>query len=114
MNENRLSISTKKSLFSPIEVEIDGKVFIIEKLPAPIFDKLLEMEKTLKGPEDLAFFRVLADEVQLLTGADRETVDQIDFRDLKQVVQFVLRKAGEIYTQGPEKKESGPEAIPSA
>jgi len=114
MNENRITISTQKSLFKPIEVEVDGKVYTIEKLPAPVFDRLIEMEAALKGPDDLMLFRVLAEEVQLLTGMDRETVDKIDFRDLKQIITFVLRKAGEIYTQGPEKKEPEPAATISS
>lgn len=93
MSGRRISVSTAKSLHKPLEVEINGKVYLI-KLNRKTFEKLAEIEKEYKKLEtekpgfDAVF--LLYEQVELMTGAPKEEISQIEFNDLKAIVEFVM------------------------
>jgi hypothetical protein len=105
MSGRRISVSTAKSLHNPLEVEINGKVYEV-KLNRPIFQKLAEIEKEYKKLEtekpgfDAVF--LLYDQVELMTGAPKEDISQLDFTDLKVIVEFVMTE----YYKPPKTEEA--------
>jgi hypothetical protein len=90
----KISVSTAKTLHEPIEVDINGQVFYV-KVNRSIFERLIELEKEFrkaeKGGSAYAAVFLLYEEVELMTGAPRELVAQLDFNDLKEIISFVLQ-----------------------
>lgn len=107
MSGRRISVSTAKSLHNPLEVEINGKVYEV-RLNRPIFQELAEMEKeykklvpqTEKPGFDAVF--LLYEQVELMTGAPKEEIAQLDFNDLKVIVEFVMTE----YYKPPKTEEA--------
>lgn len=93
MSGRKISVSTAKSLHSPLEVEINGKIYQV-RMNRHIFVKLAEIEKEYKKLEkekpgfDAVF--LLYEQVQLITGAPADEIGQIEFNDLKTIVEFVM------------------------
>lgn len=93
MSQNRIVVSTTKSLHDPIEVEIDGQVYIV-RMNKEIFQKFAEAEKTIKDNPIGTFdsFFVLYEEVELMTGAPKEIVEKLDFHELRAIINFVMER----------------------
>jgi hypothetical protein len=61
----------------------------------PVFAALRELEETLKNEDGKAgnYDTTLAlyKEVHLMTGAPQEKIDELDARDIKEIIQYVMR-----------------------
>lgn len=98
MTANRISVSTTKTLHNPVEVEINGTVYTV-RINKPVFEQIARIEKKLKevkteadtGPAFDSIF-LLYDEVELMTGAPRADIEQVDFQDLRAIIEFIMAK----------------------
>ncbi len=71
-----LTLSTKKSLHKPIEVEVDGKVYSLAKVPKSLFEKVIELELT---GDPLAGY----EQVFTAFGIPKTVLSKLDSRDVK-------------------------------
>jgi len=87
----KISISTKKSLFEPIEIEIDGETYSIEKVDRDLFKKInpLEPKKDASLPKQVeAVYKQLA----LMLNAPIKKVERIDYRDAQHILNQISRE----------------------
>jgi sugar/nucleoside kinase (ribokinase family) len=120
MTGNRISVSTTKTLHTPVEVEINGTAYVV-RINKRVFEQIAKIEKNLKaikteGDTAPAFDSIflLYDEVELMTGAPREEIEQIDFQDLRAIIEFVMLKyyGKAALIPKPPDAETKPEAKP--
>jgi len=107
----RFKVSTEKSLFKPIEIEVDGKVYSIDMITAEILDKVEKYDKKAETADMTAVTELL----ELLLGIPKEVSRKIDVRDLNKMLTYV---SGRIYNpmkyeREEEKKESRAAETPS-
>ena len=82
----RLNIDTKKSLFEPVEVEIDGQVFTVKRIDRDTLKKIAELdEETQKGNLDAAYERL-----ELLIGKHK-FINTLALEELIEITDFVTR-----------------------
>ena len=98
MTENRISVSTAKTVHNPVEVEINGIIYGV-RINKPVFEQIAKIEKKIKEVRSIADTEpafesifILYDEVELMTGAPSAEVEMIDFQDLRAIVEFVMSK----------------------
>lgn len=93
---SKFVISTKKSLYKPIEIEVDGKDYIITKISPGMLEEVKKLEKlSLEGD-----VKALIEQLKILTGIDPAVAMKLDFRDISDLLDFIKDK---IFT--PEKIE---------
>lgn len=97
MSEERLILNTKKSLYEPIEVEIDKQVYQSIKTTK---DTLKEMnkidEEILKNPTS---DELLYSAIQLLFNVSPAILDKLDKREVEDIYTFSKRRFAEIEKQ---------------
>jgi len=103
----RFNYSTKKTLFKPIEVEIDGKVYRTERIPFSLLKKVMKFEeKAATGDID-----AVMGQLKLLLGVPEKILEEIDVRDLEamlaQVSAKIFNPVGDV--EEDEKNSSRPE-----
>jgi hypothetical protein len=82
----RLKIDTKKSLYEPLEIEINGKVFQAKAIDRDILKKIRELDaETGKGNLDAAYQRL-----ELLIGKHK-FIDDLKLENLIEITEFVIR-----------------------
>jgi hypothetical protein len=82
----KLTIETGKSLYKPIEIEIDGKVFQVKRLTRAIIQEIEALDsETSKGNLDAAYRRL-----ELLLEKN-EAIDNLDLQQIGQITDFVVR-----------------------
>ena len=81
----RLTLSTKTSIFKPIEVVIDGKLYRTERIPPSLIKKILKFEKKA-GDGDID--AVMA-QLNLVLGVPIEILEEIDIRDLEKTLETI-------------------------
>jgi hypothetical protein len=95
----KLSIDTGASLYEPIEVEIDGKAFVLRRLTQKDFAELEALDQKIIDGNLVAAFKRL----DVLFGPD-ESFSKLDIYQVGEVIRFVARAIS-----NPEKKEkNGP------
>lgn len=123
MNEKRLILNTKKSLYDPIEVEVDGQVYQSVKTTRATLEEINKLDEEIqKNPADND---VLYKAIQLLFDIKPEILDKLDKREVEDIYSFSKQKFFEIEKQRAEiiikmlgkayglKKQKTKEAIPS-
>lgn len=91
-------LSTKKSLFDPIEIEIDGKTYFSKKLCRALFDELKKHEEeALKGN-----IEALYEQVNVIFGIDASVLENLDIREIEAMIDFATNK---IFHPDKEKKK---------
>lgn len=122
MNEDRFVLNTKKSLYDPIEIVIDGQVYQSVKTTKTVLEEINKIdEEIVKSPADSKW---LYKAVQLLFKVEPRILDTLDQREVEDIYAFSKRKFAEIEKQrveivtnmlkkvwGPEKRTK--ETIPS-
>jgi len=95
MSEDRLVIETRKSLYDPIEFEIDGKVYQSKKATRAVLSELnkLDEQKPLENDD------VLYKAIQALFEVDTKTLDKLDKREVQDIYVFMKKKFFEIEKQ---------------
>lgn len=80
-------IDTKKSLYKPIAVMVDGKEYKCRKLTRPIFLEITRFEKkALKGDIDSLFKQLNL----LFPDIPKETIDVLDIREIQDLLTYVV------------------------
>ncbi len=102
----RLKIDTKKSLYDPIEVEIDGKVYKVKKITRPLLKKIGEYDKAVaEGDLESAYKRL-----ELFIGKHK-ILSELSLNELIEITNFVITNLfkptrEEKNLQRPEEKKS--------
>ena len=79
-----LSLSTTKSLYKPIEIEIDGKKYQALPITRKILQEMGGLEKKIRaGNAECAY-----EQVELLFGTNH-VFDKLDLRQINEIVGFV-------------------------
>ncbi|MHA1225237.1 MAG: hypothetical protein ACTSPV_00675 [Candidatus Hodarchaeales archaeon] len=92
MNEDRFVISTRKSLYDPIEIEIDGEVYQSKKTTRTILAEINELDKKISPDNDEPLYKI----VRLLFDVDQKILDKLDKREVEDIYFFVKKKFQEI------------------
>lgn len=91
---SKFVVSTKKSLFKPIEIEVDGKAYLINNVSPEMFEEARKQEdEALEGKTD-----ALISQLVILTGISRDVVMKLDIRDITEMLKFISEQI-----QNPEK-----------
>lgn len=81
----RLKIDTKKSLYDPIEVEIDGKIFPVKKINRETIQQIQKFdEETGNGNIDAAYQRL-----ELFIGK-HDVIAKLALEDLIEITNFIV------------------------
>ncbi|MBU0777472.1 hypothetical protein KKF82_04350 [Patescibacteria group bacterium] len=81
----RFSITTEKSLYKPIEIEVNGKLYIIDK----ISPKLLREVAKYDSPATRGDADAIVAQFSLLTKVDKAIVEELDVRDLSAALAMI-------------------------
>ena len=103
---SKFIISTKKSLYKPIEIEVDGKSYVIKTISPGMLEGAKKHEKlSLKGD-----VKALIEQLRILTGIEKEIAMKLDIRDITDLLSFIKDKifTPEKIEDEEEKNESGP------
>lgn len=101
----RLTIDTKKSLYKPIEIEVNGKVYLVKRITRPIIVELDKLAKNaLDGDVEAAY-----KQVELLLGKDK-SLDELELREVNEIVTYITQQIfkPEKVIPDEEKKATGP------
>jgi len=101
---NRFVLSTKKSLFDPIEVEVDGKIYQSKKLSRELFDELKKYEKDAMGGDLDALYK----QVNIIFGIESSILNALDIRDIQAMLEFATNKIFHPDKKDESKNESRP------
>ena len=100
----KLVINTEKSLYKPIEVEIDGKVYKVRKLTRDVLQKVEGFDKDVSsGNLDAAYGRL-----EFLLEAKVKTFNGLIVQEVGEITEFITKAA--FSPEKSEKNESRPEA----
>lgn len=92
--KNRLELSTKKSLYDPTEVVIDGKTYYSLKTTHAVMKELDKIDEEVgKNRENRdALYKA----VQLLFGIDMEVLKELDAKEVEDIYVFSKKQILEI------------------
>ena len=97
MSENRLVLNTKKSLYDPIEVEIDGQLYQSVKTTKAVLKEVDRVDKEIVANpgKDEPLYKA----IQLLFNIDSKILDKLDKREVEDIYTFSKKKFAEIEKQ---------------
>jgi len=87
-DEKKLVLSTRESLYDPIEVEIDGKTYQSIKITRDVSLKLDEIEKRIREKDTQA----TCEYVQAVFGIEDEVLGKLDYREIEDIYLYVLNQ----------------------
>jgi len=97
MSEERLVLNTKKSLYEPIEIEIDKQVYQSIKTTTATLKEMNKIdEEILKNPTS---DELLYSAVQLLFNVSPAILNKLDKREVEDIYTFSKRRFAEIEKQ---------------
>lgn len=73
---------------APIEIEIDDKKFVIEKIPMSTVAKLTEIEAKTESKSD-----ALIHQMALLLDTTVDVVEKLDFRKVRLAIDYIMKQA---------------------
>lgn len=106
MMNKKLILSTKKSLFEPIEIEIDGRTYQSKSLSKKLVDEVLGdkiQKEAQKGNID-----ALYKQVYLLYDIEKDALESLDVRDVGKIVRYTVNQITSSTEEEPEKNPNGP------
>ena len=107
----KLTIDTKKSLFDPIEIEIDGKVYTVKRVDRTMLKEIETLDQeTAEGKLNAAYKRL---ELFLGTDIDDEVIGKLDLLELVKITNFILTNIFESGEQGKNGIKPGDKVSPS-
>ena len=95
MSEDRLVLNTKKSLYEPIEIEIDGQVYQSAKTTQALLAEVDKLDERVTQKEEGALYKVIG----LLFNIDAKILAKLDKREVEDIYTFSKRKFLEIERQ---------------
>ena len=97
MSEERLVLNTKKSLYEPIEIEIDKQVYQSVKTTKATLKEMNKIdEEIMKNPTS---DELLYSAIQLLFNIKPAILDKLDKREVEDIYTFSKRRFAEIEAQ---------------
>lgn len=108
---NRFKVSTKTSLFKPVEIEVDEKVFSLPMITPALIDEVSKHQEKAEAGD----MRATCMQLHLLTGVPVKLAMRLDVRDLEKMMKYVSAKIfkAEGTEEEEEKKESRVGETPS-
>ena len=97
-----LKLDTKPSLFNPIEVEIDGKIFRVKDLTLGSLERIQELQSALNEGSATAIRGIL----ELLMEGEVSLLKDLSFRKIQKLIRVIVEKS--MTAEDEEKNESGP------
>ena len=104
----KIKLNSKKSLFEPIEVELDGEVFKIEKVDRSLFKKTDPFESK-KGDSLSKQVDDVYKQLSVILEVPMERVEKYDYRDAQYVLNQIAR---EVFFAPTKRKEETEGKIP--
>jgi len=105
---SKFIISTKKSIYGPIEVELDGQTYQVNASS----ESMEKIQETVKDEDKLRGnpISALIKQLVIYTGIKEEAAKKIDLRDLKATIEFISEElnTSEKEKETEEKNESKP------
>lgn len=97
MSEDKLVLNTKKSLYEPIEVEIDGQTYQSIKTTKAVMEEVTKLdEEIVANPsEDGLVYKA----IQILFNIDQGILDKLDKREVEDIYTFTKKRFAEIEKQ---------------
>lgn len=97
MSEDRLVLNTRKSLYDPIEVEIDDQLYPSVKTTKAVLDEINKIdEEIVANPgKDEPLYKA----IQLLFNIEPKILDKLDKREVEDIYTFSKKKFAEIEKQ---------------
>jgi len=105
----KIVISTKKSLYGAIEIELDGQIYQVI-VTSGVMNRITE---TLKDPEQVERDPVsaLVNQLVIYTGAKKDIVEKLDIRDLKKAIEFITDQISVTTLPGESKEKNGSKPV---
>ena len=97
MSEDRLVLNTKKSLYEPIEVEIDGQVYQSVKTTTATLKEIDKVDEEIVANPGKN--EPLYKAIQLLFNIGPEILSKLDQREVEDIYTFSKKKFAEIEKQ---------------
>ena len=97
MSKDRLVLDTKKSLYDPIEVEIDGQVYQSIKTTKAVLDEVDKLDELIvkhPGKDEYLYKAIL-----ILFDIDSKILDKLDKREVEDIYTFSKKRFAEIEAQ---------------
>ena len=99
----KLTINTQKSLYSPIEVEVNGKIFQVRRLTRSILQEVARLDTEVSsGKLDMAYERL-----EILLHAKSKAFDSLVIEEVGEITEFIIKSV--FSPEKSEKNESRPE-----
>ena len=84
--EQKLVLSTKKSIHKPIVIMVDGKDYPNNPLSRTLFDEVGKYEKAAIGGDIEALYK----QVQILFNVPVEVLNKLDVRDVNSLLDYTM------------------------
>jgi len=84
--EQKLVLSTKKSIHKPIVIEVDGKKYENNPLSRTLFDEVRKYEKAALDGDIEALYK----QVELLFSVPVEVLNKLDVRDVNSLLDYTM------------------------
>lgn len=78
----RITLNTKKSLFKPIEIELDGQVYVVDRITPAKLEEVTAFEDDARRGD----LSALVKQFSSLTGTPVKKLNQVDVRDLAEAL----------------------------
>lgn len=102
---NRLKIDTTRSLYKPVEVEIDGKVFEVQALTRAKLRDLSALEKRIREGDSEAAY----EQIEIMLGK-QAGFEKLTLQHVNEIVTFVTTKIYQperiLPTDSPDEKKA--------
>lgn len=86
--DQKLVLSTKKSIHKPIIIEVDGKDYPNNPLSRELFDEVRKHEKAALGGN----IEALYEQVMLLFSVPLEVLNKLDVRDVNTLLDYTMAR----------------------
>lgn len=104
MKDETLKLSTKKSLFDPVKIEIDDKTYESNPLSKQLMDDVLSDKLQKEATEGK--LEALYKQVRLLYDIESGVLEKLDVRDVGRIIRYTMEKITE--ASEAEKNLKGP------
>jgi len=92
-DRDRLVLKTKESLYKPVEIEIDGKVYQNIKTTHAVLKEVNRLDDEIKDDSD---FEPVCNIITFLFNIDMEILEKLDKREVQDIYTFMKQKFQEI------------------
>jgi len=88
MSNQKLELSTKKSIHPPIEIVVDGKTYLNNPLSRALFDELKKHEKAALGGDVKALYA----QVRAIYPIPVTVLNKLDMRDIRTLLEHTMKE----------------------